>query len=111
MLSEQQQLMDGESTMSTSAVCRIPHPLIQPDQDERLNLLSNSINRQNHLSIQIGSELDVHHDLLDDTDQAMDRTQARLLKARKRLDKVAREAKQYGQYSVFFLRFVVLGSV
>ena len=70
--------------------------LIPADQDERLNLLSSSIGRQNHLSIQIGSELDLHHDLLEDTDAAMDRTAARLGRARRRLDTVAHEAKQYG---------------
>ena len=67
------------------------------DQDERLNLLSHSIGRQNHLSIQIGSELDLHHDLLEETDAAMDRTAARLGRARRRLDTVANEAKQHGQ--------------
>jgi syntaxin 8 len=66
------------------------------DQDERLNHLSTSINRQNQLSMQIGDELDVHHQLLEDTDGAMDRTAASLGRARKRLDKVADEAKQYG---------------
>lgn len=67
------------------------------DQDERLHLLSSSIGRQNHLSIQIGSELDLHNELLEDTDHAMDRTTARLSKAKKRLDKVASDAKQYGE--------------
>jgi hypothetical protein len=71
------------------------------DQDERLNHLSTSINRQNQLSMQIGDELDVHHQLLEDTDGAMDRTAASLGRARKRLDKVADEAKQYGELSVF----------
>ena len=71
--------------------------VLMDDQDERLNHLSNSINRQNQLSVQIGDELDVHHQLLEDTDGAMDRTQARLGRAKKRLDKVADEAKQYGQ--------------
>jgi len=49
---------------------------LMEDQDERLNHLSTSINRQNQLSMQIGDELDVHHQLLEDT--------------------VADEAKQYG---------------
>jgi len=70
------------------------------DQDERLNHLSTSINRQNQLSMQIGDELDVHHQLLEDTDGAMDRTAASLGRARKRLDKVADEAKQYGKQPV-----------
>jgi hypothetical protein len=69
---------------------------LMEDQDERLNHLSTSINRQNQLSMQIGDELDVHHQLLEDTDGAMDRTAASLGRARKRLDKVADEAKQYG---------------
>lgn len=71
--------------------------VMMDDQDDRLNHLSNSINRQNQLSMQIGDELDVHHSLLEDTDAAMDRTSARLGKAKKRLDKVANEAKQYGE--------------
>lgn len=68
------------------------------EQDDRLALLSNSIGRQNTLSMQIGSELDIHHDLLEDTDAAMDRTSDRLRRARRRLDHVADNAKQHGQY-------------
>jgi syntaxin 8 len=71
---------------------------LMDDQDERLNHLSTSIGRQNQLSMQIGDELDVHHQLLEDTDGAMDATAARLGRARKRLDKVADEAKQYGEW-------------
>lgn len=82
MLSQQQMMMD--------------------DQDERLNLLSKSIGRQNHLSVQIGSELDMHHELLEETDHAMDRTADRLNKAKRRLDKVAGGAKQYGASGVWF---------
>ena len=77
------------------------HEIVDPDtsdQDERLNLLSHSIGRQTHLSVEIGSELDQHHELLEDTDAAMDRTTARLGKARKRLDKVANDARQYGPF-------------
>ncbi|RXK40512.1 hypothetical protein M231_02164 [Tremella mesenterica] len=83
--------------------------VMMDDQDERLNLLSHSLHRQNHLSIQIGSELDLHHDLLEETDLAMDRTTARLGKARRRLDKVAGEAKKYGStVTIVGLIFVLL---
>ncbi|WVR07705.1 hypothetical protein IAU60_004747 [Kwoniella sp. DSM 27419] len=79
------------------------------DQDERLNLLSNSIGRQNHLSIQIGSELDIHHQLLEDTDAAMDRTSASLGRARRRMDKVANDAKQHGStITIVVLIFILL---
>ena len=97
MLSEQQLLMDGTSALDTQMVLILNLLALRTDQDERLNLLSHSIGRQNHLSIQIGSELDLHNEMLEDTDQAMDRTTARLSKARKRLDKVASDAKQYGK--------------
>lgn len=70
------------------------------DQDERLNLLSHSIGRQNHLSIQIGDELDQHHELLEETDAAMDRTAARLNSARRRLNRVADDARQHGASSL-----------
>ncbi|KAK8853201.1 hypothetical protein IAR55_003903 [Kwoniella newhampshirensis] len=83
--------------------------MMMNDQDERLNLLSHSIGRQNHLSIQIGSELDLHHQLLEETDTAMDRTAASLGRARRRLDKVANEAKRYGStLTIVGLIFVLL---
>lgn len=66
------------------------------DQDERLNVLSQSIGRQNHLSIQIGTELDEQNELIEDVDGAMDRTTERLGRARRRLDHFAHDAKQHG---------------
>ncbi|CAK9783125.1 hypothetical protein CC85DRAFT_284122 [Cutaneotrichosporon oleaginosum] len=78
------------------------------DQDERLTLLSHSINRQNDLSIQIGDELDRHHELLEDTDAAMDRTAARLQRARRRLDTVADGARQHGSTITIVLLILVL---
>ncbi|GMK56488.1 hypothetical protein CspeluHIS016_0303280 [Cutaneotrichosporon spelunceum] len=78
------------------------------DQDERLTLLSHSINRQNDLSVQIGDELDRHHELLEDTDAAMDRTAARLQRARRRLDTVADGARQHGSTITIVLLILVL---
>ncbi|WVQ67022.1 uncharacterized protein L199_005215 [Kwoniella botswanensis] len=83
--------------------------MMMNDQDERLNLLSNSIGRQNDLSVQIGSELDIHHQLLEDTDHAMDRTAHNLNRAKRRLDKVAGEARQYGStITIVVLIFILL---
>lgn len=92
---EQQQLMMNGSYRTPAQRLTIT------DQDERLTLLSHSINRQSHLSVQIGDELDIHHELLEDTDAAMDRTAARLNSARRRLDHVADNAKQYGGWGRF----------
>lgn len=83
--------------------------MLMNDQDERLNLLSHSIGRQNDLSLQIGSELDMHHQLLEETDTAMDRTAASLGRAKRRLDKVADEAKQHGStITIVLLIFILL---
>ncbi|KAL7418460.1 hypothetical protein Q5752_006918 [Cryptotrichosporon argae] len=88
VLAQQQQMMD--------------------EQDSRLSLLSHSINRQSHLSVQIGSELDLHHELLEDTDAALDRTAARLQRARGRLDHFAHDARQHGSTITIIVLIVVL---
>ncbi|KAL1412738.1 hypothetical protein Q8F55_000485 [Vanrija albida] len=91
-----------------------PHEMISQqqmmmeEQDERLTLLSHSINRQNHLSVQIGDELQVHNELLEDTDAAMDRTADRMNRARRRLDHVADNAKQHGSTITIVGLIVVL---
>lgn len=72
--------------------------IITPEQDQHLDHLSHSINRQHHISLQINEELDVHHGLLQDLDADIDRTQSRLGKARKKLDRVARGVKNNGWY-------------
>lgn len=73
-----------------------------PDQDARLSLLSSSINRQHHLSLQIGSELEEHHDLLLDTEAQIDRTGARLSRARGRLNGLVEGGKKNGESSFEF---------
>ena len=59
------------------------------DQDQHLDNLSHSINRQHHISLQINEELDVHHGLLTELDAEVDATQSRLGRARQKLDHVA----------------------
>ncbi|KAK7040791.1 hypothetical protein VNI00_009697 [Paramarasmius palmivorus] len=66
------------------------------DQDRHLDQLSHSITRQHHLSLQINDELDVHTGLLEELDTELDRTEGRLSGARRRLDRVARGAKNNG---------------
>jgi len=79
------------------------------EQDQYLDLLSNSINRQHHMSLQINEELDVHSDLLQDLGTQMDRTEGRLGRARKSLDKVARGVKNNGSVvAIGLLIFVLL---
>ncbi|KAF9481773.1 hypothetical protein BDN70DRAFT_875909 [Pholiota conissans] len=83
--------------------------LIMQEQDQHLDNLSHSINRQHHISLQINEELDVHHGLLTELDADIDRTQGRLGQARKKLDHVARGVKNNGSVvAIGFLIFVLL---
>ncbi|KAF5309035.1 hypothetical protein D9619_013558 [Psilocybe cf. subviscida] len=66
---------------------------IMQEQDQQLDQLSHSINRQHHISLQINEELDVHHGLLTELDSDLDRTHTRLGQARKKLDRVAQGVK------------------
>ena len=69
------------------------------EQDQYLDLLSHSINRQHHMSLQINEELDVHSNLLQELDTQLDRTEGRLARARRSLNKVAHGVKNNGLFS------------
>ncbi|KAF9451552.1 hypothetical protein P691DRAFT_807409 [Macrolepiota fuliginosa MF-IS2] len=64
------------------------------EQDDHLDRLSQSVNRQHHISIQINDELGVHSGLLEELDTDIDGTHSRLGNARRRLDRVAQGAKE-----------------
>lgn len=66
-------------------------------QDTHLDALSASIGRQHHLSLQMSEELETHAELLDEMDTAVDSTAARLGRASRRLDKVAKSLKEHGE--------------
>ncbi|KAI0075615.1 hypothetical protein K474DRAFT_1685244 [Panus rudis PR-1116 ss-1] len=78
------------------------------EQDVQLDRLSHSINRQRDLSLQIGEELDVHTGLLEELDTELDRTGGRLSGARRRLDRVAKGAKENGSTVMIALLILVL---
>ncbi|KAL1886671.1 hypothetical protein Plec18167_000604 [Paecilomyces lecythidis] len=68
------------------------HSQVIREQDEQLDRLGESIGRQHQLSIQIGDELEGHVALLDDVDGAVDRHQSRLDNAKRRLNKIRKNA-------------------
>ncbi|KAI0765003.1 hypothetical protein C8Q74DRAFT_1356664 [Fomes fomentarius] len=78
------------------------------EQDVRLDELSHSITRQRDISLQINDELDVHTGLLEGLDHDLDRTDSRLTNARRRLDRVARGAKENGSTLMIALLILVL---
>jgi syntaxin 8 len=72
---------------------------IMDEQDQRLDQLSHSINRQHHISVQINDELDVHQGLLEELDEGVDRTGGRLGTARRKLGRVAKGIKENSEFS------------
>jgi len=91
-----------------------PHVVLQTqrrminDQDAHLEVLSSSINRQHHLSLQINEELDTHTGLLEELDTDLDRTDSRLAGARRRLDRVAKGAKENSSTVIIAILILVL---
>jgi len=82
---------------------------LMDDQDQHLDHLSNSIRRQHDLGLQIGSELDVHTGLLEELDHDVDQTDSNLARARRRLDVVAKGARNNASaVSIGLLIFVLL---
>lgn len=70
------------------------HSQVLRDQDDQLDRLGASIGRQRELSMQIGQELDDHVMLLDDVEEGVDRHQAQFNRARGRLDRFSRKARE-----------------
>ncbi|KAJ3384508.1 hypothetical protein HDU84_002901 [Entophlyctis sp. JEL0112] len=68
---------DLTNPMSSGELLQLQTRLID-DQDAHLDALSNTILRQKHIGMQIGDELDLHVNLLQQTDESMERTQSRL---------------------------------
>ena len=86
---------DPEAGYTNEEVLQMQQQMMN-DQDVHLDLLSQSINRQRDLSLQINDELDVHTGLLEELDHELDHTGSRLSRARRGLDRVAKGAKDNG---------------
>ncbi|KAJ1972077.1 hypothetical protein H4R35_004875 [Dimargaris xerosporica] len=67
---------------------------IVEEQDRNLDALSQSVRRQRELGISMHNELDTHIQLLDETDQAADRTAGRLNFAQRRLHDFEQSAQR-----------------
>ncbi|GAA5981156.1 hypothetical protein JCM5350_007178 [Sporobolomyces pararoseus] len=78
------------------------------DQDEQLDSLSSAISRQHALSLRVAEELELHSNLLDDTEAAVDRTDANLRRASGRLDQFAQKAKNTGSTGLIVALIVIL---
>ncbi|KAI0247402.1 hypothetical protein BJV78DRAFT_1246070 [Lactifluus subvellereus] len=96
LLQEQRRLLDG--TCCADLIVMVYRTCGPPtDQDVHLDTLSRSITRQRDLSMQINDELEVHTGLLEELDHDLDDTGNRLGRARQRLGRVAKGAKEHGE--------------
>lgn len=84
------------------------HSQVLRDQDDQLDRLGASIGRQRELSMQIGQELDDHVMLLDDVEEGVDRHQAQFNRARGRLDRFSRKAKENWSMTVIVVLIIIL---
>ncbi|KAF2447571.1 hypothetical protein P171DRAFT_429201 [Karstenula rhodostoma CBS 690.94] len=84
------------------------HSRVIDDQDAQLDQLGASIGRQRELSMQIGDELDGQVMLLDDVEEGVDRHAAQFRRARGRLDRFGRKAKENWSLSVIVVLIVIL---
>ena len=103
LLQEQRRLLDGtcliEHIIKSYRICGSP-----TDQDVHLDTLTRSITRQRDLSMQINDELEVHTGLLEELDHDLDNTGDHLGRARQRLGRVTKGAKEHGECKLTVLR-------
>lgn len=84
------------------------HSQVLRDQDDQLDQLGASIGRQRELSMQIGDELDGQVMLLDEVEEGVDRHTAQFRRARGRLDRFSRKAKENWSLTVIVVLIVIL---
>ena len=84
------------------------HKTVMREQDDQLDVLGQSIRRQRDLSVQMGTELDEQGLLLHDVEGGVDRHQSTLDRAKGRLGKVSRGAKNNWSWVTIGILIVLL---
>ena len=84
------------------------HSQVLREQDDQLDTLSASIGRQRELSMQIGDELDGQVLLLDEVEEGVDRHDAQFRRAKGRLDRFSRKARENWSLTVIVVLIVIL---
>ncbi|KAI8577288.1 hypothetical protein K450DRAFT_252471 [Umbelopsis ramanniana AG] len=81
------------------------------DQDRNLDMLSEAVGRQRELGLLIGDELESHVQLIEETDEMVDRTDTRLRNAQKRLNYVGRRVKDNKSICIVIALIIILFSL
>jgi syntaxin 8 len=84
------------------------HSQVIRDQDDQLDQLGASIGRQRELSMQIGDELEGQVMLLDEVEEGVDRHTAQFRRARGRLDRFSRKARENWSLTVIVVLIAIL---
>ena len=84
------------------------HAQVMREQDAQLDRLGESIGRQRELSMQIGDELDGQVLLLDEVEEGVDRHQGQFRRARGRLERVGRKARDNWSLTAIVVLIMVL---
>lgn len=84
------------------------HSRVMAEQDSQLDELGVSIGRQRELSMQIGDELDGQAMLLDEVEEGVDRHTAQFRRARGRLDRFSRKARENWSLTIIIVLIIVL---
>ncbi|KAF2813571.1 uncharacterized protein BDZ99DRAFT_460783, partial [Mytilinidion resinicola] len=84
------------------------HSQVLNEQDEQLDRLGQSIGRQRELSMHIGDELDGQALLLDEVDEGVDRHAGQFRRARGRLERVSRKARENWSLTVIVVLIIIL---
>lgn len=81
---------------------------ILEDQNEGLDALSRVISRQKELAIQIGDEVDIQNDIIDELGDAMEHTDSRINSETRHIGIVDRKDKTCGYYMVIGSLFIAI---
>lgn len=78
------------------------------EQDQGLDLISQSIARQKEMAFKIGDEIEDQNEMLDDLNEGMDNTNRRLLRETDHVVQVTNAAKSGGYCCCIFLLIVAI---
>merc|ERR1719345_73363 len=81
---------------------------IMREQDQGLDLISQSIARQKEMAFKIGDEIEDQNEMLDDLNEGMDNTNRRLLRETEHVVQVTNAAKSGGYCCCIFLLIVAI---
>lgn len=98
---------DRHAEMSNTQIHEY-HSSVLTEQDDQLDRLGESISRQRELSMRMGDELEAQVEMLDETDEAVDRHAGRLDRAGRSLAGVARRAKGEGRQMVAIVVTIII---